>query len=194
MGELSAAFLAPRTAAHLQFAYYQCSLVVEFIVERFGFDQLTRHSPRPGRRHGDQRSPRPADTAPLPEIEELFEAYARQRARHWAPGLRWGKPLSEMVLAQGGDDAWAAWAKANPDNFYVLTRQAGTLIEEERWSEAKPLLQRLVEAVPQVDGLRDAYEMLARVHRELGEIDGRAAGPGPAGRAEPTRRWAPTSG
>lgn len=170
VGELSAAFLAPRSAAHLQFAYYQCSLVVEFIVERYGFDQLTAilRDLADGTAINQALTRR---TAPLPEIEKLFEAYARERARQWAPGLRWGKPLSEMVLAQGGDDAWAAWAEANPDNFYVLTRQAGMLIEEERWSEAKPLLQRLVEAVPQVDGLRDAYEMLARAHRALGEID-----------------------
>jgi tetratricopeptide (TPR) repeat protein len=168
VGELSGAFLAPRSAAHLQFAYYQCSLVVEYINERVGFDKLTEIL----RDLSDGTTINQAiarHTVPLPEIEKQFEAYAHQHAEQWAPALRWGKPLGEKLLAQGGDAAWAAWAKANPDNFYVLTRQAGTLIEEERWADAKPVLQKLVGAFPQVDGLSDAYQLLAKVHRELGE-------------------------
>jgi len=170
VGELSGAFLAPRSDAHLQFAYYQCSLVVEFIVERFGMAKLTAML----RDLGEGTAINQAiarHTLPLAEIEPQFEQYARDRARQWAPSVRWGKPLGDTLLAQGGDAAWAGWAKVNPDNFYVLTRQAGTLVDEERWAEAKPVLQRLVEAFPGVDGLGDAYAMLARVHRELGETE-----------------------
>lgn len=170
VGQLSAAFLEPRSALHLQFAYYQCSLVVEFIVEKFGFDALTAIL----RDLGEGMAINPALTrhiAPLPALESQFATHARERARQWAPNLRWDKPLTETLLAQGGDAAWTAWAKLNPDNFYVLARQAATWVGEKRWSDAKPLLQTLVDAVPQADGLRDAYEMLAETHRQLGETD-----------------------
>ena len=40
VGAMSAAFLAPPSPEHLQFAYYQASLVVEFIVERHGLEKL----------------------------------------------------------------------------------------------------------------------------------------------------------
>jgi tetratricopeptide (TPR) repeat protein len=40
VGELSAAFLSPKTPMHLQFAYYESSLVVEFLVQRFGLASL----------------------------------------------------------------------------------------------------------------------------------------------------------
>jgi hypothetical protein len=36
VGKLSGAFLSPPTPMHLQFAYYESSLVVEFLIERFG--------------------------------------------------------------------------------------------------------------------------------------------------------------
>src|SRR2546423_10405555 len=38
VGSLSAAFLAPKTSDHLQFAYLESSLVVEYIVSRYGID------------------------------------------------------------------------------------------------------------------------------------------------------------
>jgi hypothetical protein len=40
VSKLSAAFLAPRSDLHLQFAYFEASLAVEFIVQRFGLDSL----------------------------------------------------------------------------------------------------------------------------------------------------------
>src|SRR5437773_9362849 len=44
VSKLSAAFLSPKSDLHLQFAYYESSLVVEFLVQRFGFDALSRSS------------------------------------------------------------------------------------------------------------------------------------------------------
>ena len=40
VSELSGAFLSPPSPVHLQFAYYESSLVVEFLVDRFGLDAL----------------------------------------------------------------------------------------------------------------------------------------------------------
>ncbi len=40
VGKLSAAFLAPKSPRHLQFAYLQSSLVVEFIIGRYGIEKL----------------------------------------------------------------------------------------------------------------------------------------------------------
>ena len=37
IGEFSGAFLAPSNSVHLQFAYYESSLVVEFIVQTVWF-------------------------------------------------------------------------------------------------------------------------------------------------------------
>ena len=42
IGELSGAFLAPPSGEHLMFAYFESSLVVRYIVEKFGFDNLLK--------------------------------------------------------------------------------------------------------------------------------------------------------
>src|SRR5262249_18789822 len=40
VGDLSAAFLTARSDLHMQFAYYESALVVEFLVERYGLESL----------------------------------------------------------------------------------------------------------------------------------------------------------
>jgi hypothetical protein len=42
VSELSGAFLSPKTPLHLQFAYYESSLVVEYLVEKHGIETLKR--------------------------------------------------------------------------------------------------------------------------------------------------------
>ena len=42
--DLERAFLAPKTTLHLQFAYYESSLVVEYLIDHFGFDSLKKVS------------------------------------------------------------------------------------------------------------------------------------------------------
>ena len=40
LGKLSSAFLTSSNSVQLQFAYYESSLVIEFIVQQFGFETL----------------------------------------------------------------------------------------------------------------------------------------------------------
>ncbi len=55
VGKLSTAFMSPPSPMHLQFAYYQSSLVVEFLVERFGFEVIKAILADLGQRRGNQR-------------------------------------------------------------------------------------------------------------------------------------------
>ena len=42
VSQLSGAFLQPKTPMHLQFAYYESSLVVEYLIEKYGIGVLRR--------------------------------------------------------------------------------------------------------------------------------------------------------
>src|SRR5436853_7482220 len=91
LGELSSAFLAPKTPMHLQFAYYESKLAVEFIVENFGFDSLKAIL----RDLGEGReinSTIEAHTAPLVQLEQDFAKFARSEAESLAPTLDFTKP------------------------------------------------------------------------------------------------------
>ncbi len=161
VGNLSAAFLAPKSNLHLQFAYYESSLVVEFLVERFGLDKL-RLILRDLRNGVEINQAIAAHTAPLEEIEEEFAEYARARAKQLAPELDFEKPERRTPNI-------AEWFSAQPKNYYALLAQAQTLLSEEKYEEAKEPLQTLIEYFPNQFGPESAYNLLAFAHRKLDE-------------------------
>jgi len=170
VSKLSAAFLAPKSGAHLQFAYYESSLVVQFLAEQLGFEKLAAIL----RDLGDGMTINQAiekHTAPMAKIEKDFAVFAKRTAEHMAPGLNWEKPSLETQLPGAGENAWTIWATARPNNFWVLTRKAQQLMEDKEWSKAKPVLEKLVELYPGSTGPDSAFRSLAAAHRALGETN-----------------------
>ncbi|MBI3880055.1 MAG: tetratricopeptide repeat protein [Verrucomicrobia bacterium] len=165
VSELSGAFLSPKSPLHLQFAYYESALVVEFLLERFGVEALRKIL-------ADLATGVPinkaiaAHAAPMKQVDHDFAERARTRARETGPGLDWTKPSGAIVKS---DEETAKWIAANPTNFYALKRSAELLIEKKQWAAAKEPLQKLVTLYPQQTHDGNAYELLARVHRELKE-------------------------
>jgi len=192
IAKLSAAFLAPRSSRHLQFAYYESSLVVQFIVERFGQAKLVALLRELGQ-GADINQALEKHTAPMAKNEQDFKAYARRTAESLAPGLDWEKPPLEKLfgaarqsrrassaagperpaelLAGADEEVWTAWARLRPTNFWVMTWQAQRFIEEKQWTKAQPILQRLVELYPGFTGAESAYRLLAATHRALGQTN-----------------------
>jgi len=197
VSRLSAAFLSPASDQHLQFAYYQSSLVVEFLVQRFGLEQLKAIL----RALGEGREINAAieqHTAPLAEIERQFATFAREQAERFGPGLDWEKPgpgiggLSDSPTARprrlterapttnappvrvwsGADEgAWEAWARNRPTNYWVMMRRAEEFEEADQWREAQGVLQQLVDLCPELAGSDSAYRRLASACRSLGDTN-----------------------
>jgi tetratricopeptide (TPR) repeat protein len=189
LSELSAAFLSPRSDLHLQFAYFEASLVVEFVVQRFGLDSLKAVLRDLGQGVEIQRTLE-KHTAAMTKLDEEFAAFAHERANSLAPGLDFEKPAFARqesgkakgkgqerpqrpgpVPASSGGESWDAWAKDHPTNFWALALRGQELIEEKKWAEAKPVLQRLLELYPNFAGPDSAYRLLAAAHRALGETN-----------------------
>jgi len=166
VSELSSAFLAPRSDLHLQFAYYQSSLVVEYLIDRFGIEpfQAILHDLGKGT---DINAAIETHTKPMAELEDNFARYARKLARSVGPELDWTKPKRP-----GNEDEDEPEAKpANKDNYYELVRQASELMRNKDWKAAKAPLQKLIDQVPAQTGPDNAYVMLAYAHRQLGETN-----------------------
>jgi tetratricopeptide (TPR) repeat protein len=169
VGDLSAAFLDPSSAEHLQFAYYESSLVVEFLVERFGLEALK--AVLGDLEKGDQiNSAISRRAAPIKQIEEQFKVFARKRAEDLAQDEDWGQRKTEH-----GDPADrpapAEWLAQHPNNFQALTMYAKTLLANRKWEEAKEPLKKLIALYPQYAGDDNAYRLLAEAHRNLGETE-----------------------
>jgi tetratricopeptide (TPR) repeat protein len=185
MSQLSGAFLAPPSEEHLQFAYFESALAVEFLVKQFGAEALKAILKDLGE-GAEINATIAKQTAPMDQIEKDFAAFARDRAANLAPALDFEKPLSER---ESGDESagskktarrrpvrvapevWETWAKDRPTNYWVMTRKAAQLVDDKNWIEAKPILQKLIEAYPDQIGSDSAYRMLAEAHRGLGDTN-----------------------
>ncbi len=167
VGSLSAAFLTPKTPEHLQFAYLESSLVVEFIINRYGADHLrgVLTDLRDGR---EINAALEKNVAPLAQLEQDFAAFVHERVDRLAPGLDWEKPGPTLLDPDAAEDL-AAWQKKHPDNYWALTARARQLAEEKKWAEARTVLARIAELNPSEKGGDTPYRPLVAVLRELGD-------------------------
>jgi len=200
ISQLSAAFLAPPSPVHLQFAYYEASLVVEFLVQRFGLDQLKSILRDLGEgveiNHAIEQH-----TISMGQLEGDFAAFARDRAQKLAPGLDFERPKLDQAVAAGAPvsetstnaadgsikpkspstprpprerlqgEALTAWIASHPTNYYALNERARRLLDQKQFQTAKVILEKLVELYPGETGADSGPSMLAVVHRELGETN-----------------------
>ncbi len=169
ISELSGAFLNPPSPMHLQFAYYESSLVIEFLVERFGFASVKAILADLGK--GEEINAAIAKhTAPLSQIERQFEAFVRKRAEGLAPQVDWTEPLAGQI-DPADSEALTEWLAQHPNSFWGLTLQATHLLAQEQWEDAKEPLKRLISLYPEYVGEGNAYQLLALAHRHLDEVD-----------------------
>jgi len=91
VSKLSAAFMSAKSELHVQFAYYESAQVVQFLVERFGFEKLKAILTDLSKGVPINDSI-PKHTAPMPEIEKDFAAYIKKKAEALAPNLSFKKP------------------------------------------------------------------------------------------------------
>ncbi len=169
VSELSGAFLNPPTPIHLQFAYYESALVVEFLVERFGLEALKAILADLGQ--GEEINATIArHTAPMGEIEKQFEAFARERAENLARQVDWQEPGHGQVDPTD-PEALSEWVAKHPNNFWGLRAQAASFLAQEQWEEAKEPLKKLISLYPEYVDEGNAYQLLALAHRRLDETD-----------------------
>ncbi len=182
ISKLSAAFLAPRSDLHLQFAYFEASLAVEFLVQRFGLESLKAILRDLGTGM-EINNALQKHTVPIEKLDEEFSAFAIKRANELAPGLDFQKPefakddneensaghLQKPRPRARDQETWSSWAKDRPTNFWAMNFKAHDLVEAKKWEDAKPILNRLIELYPGFSGSDSAYRLLAAAHRALGE-------------------------
>jgi tetratricopeptide (TPR) repeat protein len=196
---LSSSFMTPRSGEHLMFAYYQSSLVVEYLVAEFGRESLIGILKDLGEGAAiDDAIARHA--APMARIDAGFADFARNKALSLAPGLDWSKPDRDYLLADlperisfrrdirpdspipvrvGPPDAVPDHASSTEPpaeapaststNFWLLAAEAERLLMQEQYADAQPILQRLLDLYPDFIGPQSAYRSLAETHRYLGD-------------------------
>ncbi len=167
--QLSGAFMSPPTSMHMQFAYYESSLVVEYLVSEHGMDAIKAILKDLG--EGEEiNAVLEKHTTSLDALEQGFEAFVRMQAEALAPQVDWDQP-SDVLRGPVSDEIVTQWLKDHPSSFWALTLQAGQRMAESQWDPAKVPLTRLIDLYPAYTGEGHAYGMLAEAHRQLDETE-----------------------
>lgn len=192
--ELSSAFMNPESGWHLQFAYFESSLAVAFLIEKFGTDAMQNVL-------RDLRAGLPVNVAldrrceDIAKLEADFDAWLRKQAEGLAPKVDWGpmlpdesvaansteeKPATEPaeakppmppknpLLDDNGVLNWArleAWLREHPNHFVGMMLRADAELKKKDWPAAEQTLKQLIEIYPEYNGGDNAYEKLAAVYQ-----------------------------
>jgi tetratricopeptide (TPR) repeat protein len=106
-------------------------------------------------------------TGSLAALDEEFAKYAREQASAMAPEADWSKP----ELPRGANlEAITAWLKEHPNNYAALQRLAEKQLQAKDWQAAEKTLQQMISLYPHDASGAGAQAMLARVHRETGDL------------------------
>lgn len=165
VSQLNQAFRNPKSAEHFNLAYYQASLVVEYLVDTLGQTALRRvlDDVARGMPINDSLELR---TGSLHGFEKAFDTYARKIAASYGPDVDWNDD-DLPAIPQGPASSIAAWLKERPQHYRGRLRYARALIEGDDFAEAAKVLEGLTKDVPEWAGDESPYALLARAHREL---------------------------
>jgi tetratricopeptide (TPR) repeat protein len=165
VSRLSGAFLNPPTAKHLQFAYFESSLVVQYLIEMHGLETLKRVlvDLAAGLSINDALA---RHVGSLEELDAAFAEYASKLATAMAPDAEWSEP---ELPKRADSQKLTAWLKDHPHNYPALQRLARQLVAEKQWPKALQTLESMRNLYPQDAGADSLYALLAAVHREMGD-------------------------
>ena len=167
VSELSAAFLSPASPLHLQFAYYESSLVVEFIVDRFGLDALKQIlvDLADGLSINDALA---RSVGSLQKLDNDFAGYAHEVAESFAPEIDWSR---DDMPERSSRDAFAEIVDKKPNHYWGLVGLAKSELSADNHDEARKHLEKLVKLDAVTGAQGGPLEMLALVHRKAEDTE-----------------------
>ena len=162
VSQLSAAFLNPKSPQHLQFAYYESSLVVRYVIEKYGLDMLKRVLT-------DLSIGMPINESltryvgSLGQLDHDFTRYAREYVASIGPEVDWSR--TEEVAKMSLNDV-KRWLTEHPRNYQALRRYAKLAIEAEDYVEAEVALLELRELCPKDREISGTLALLGVLYRK----------------------------
>ena len=172
LSKLSAAFLAPKSGLHLQFAYHESALAVEFLVEKFGLPALRGILDDLGAGKTINEAIAARTGQSLDQLDTAFTTFAHDRAESIAPGATW----DEVKLPPDADPtALRDFLKDHPASYPAKRRLAGRLVNERQWDEARVVINELEKLDPNDVGPGNIYELRAAIARGTDDKAGERA-------------------
>ena len=156
VSKLSAAFLQPKSATHLQFAYYESSMVVQFLIEKHGQEIINRILVDLGLGMTINQA-LDRYTGSIQLLDKEFSDYIKKLAKDYAPNVKFDRPELKGPLNL---DTVKELLAQNPNNYFLLQQQAKFLLQAEQFPAAQKVAEQMVKLHP--SGTLP-YALLARI-------------------------------
>ncbi len=144
LSQLSASFLNPKSPQHLQFAYFESSLAIRFLIERHGLPTLKRVLTDLGVGMSVNES-LGRYVGSLEKLDQDFAEYARRFVDRIGPDVDWQyhEEVDSFDLSQT-----KAWVDDHPNNYQSMVRYARLAIEAADYDTAEKVLLELRQLHP----------------------------------------------
>ncbi|HEX8503301.1 MAG TPA: tetratricopeptide repeat protein [Pyrinomonadaceae bacterium] len=165
IADLDAGFMRPRRADDVPLAYFQASQVVEFVVERYGFDAVLRMLALYRDKARTPEVLRQALKLSEGEFDRAFSEYVGAKARplQLALGAAAGAPAASLPKED-------VLRLLGAQETFALHLRAGALYRDEGdAASAARHFRRAAELFPYYTGEGNAYEALADVYEKSGD-------------------------
>ena len=171
VSELSDAFLSPPSPIHLQFAYFQSSLVVKFLVEQYGIDSVI--GILDALADGLPISPAlEKSVGSLPKLDAEFRNYARTIANDFGSKAVWSR---DVIPETPTIEDFEEILQETPNHYWALRSLAESYIQQGMFGKAQPHLERLEQLQCFTGETGDPLFLLAQTRRELNDLSGERA-------------------
>ena len=166
VSKLSSAFLKAKTGKHLQFAYFESSLVVQFIVEKFGEESLVGvlDALALGIPINDALA---RHVGPIDLLDKKFEAYVTSVAQDYGKNFDWEK--SEQPLTSSA--SWQGWLAQHENSFQGLLGLAAAQLKESKPDAALETIETFESLLVENTREANAEILKAKAWRQLEEIE-----------------------
>ncbi|HLG17315.1 MAG TPA: tetratricopeptide repeat protein [Blastocatellia bacterium] len=174
IAELEAAFVRPRAPDQVPLAYFQASLVCDFIEERFGFDAILKML---ALYKDGKKTPEVAKGAlglSEADFDRAFGEWVRAKAAPYVEAVGRG-PVSAPGTSPPSKEALAVVLKARPNDYFANLRLGTILKKEGDVDRAVEHLRRAAELFPYYAGEGNPHVQLAEIYESQGKTAEAAA-------------------
>ena len=156
----------------IMLGYYQSSLVVEFIIGRFGIEPMRGIL-------NDLASAVPLEkafetqTLPLSKLNSEFRKFAQKQAETYGFDLDW-TPLTDAEYKEYRENP-EKWVSDNPKRYATTMMLASKFLGDGKWQDAKTLAEQVIKAATDNREDFNPYKVLADASKGLSDLPGERA-------------------
>jgi tetratricopeptide (TPR) repeat protein len=168
MEDLDAAFTRPKTPDGVGLAYFQASLVCDFIEEKHGFDAILRMLAlyKEGAKTPDVF--KRALNVSLTDFDKAFNDYLREKTAPFVEAIGAG-PVQTPGTGPPSKEALIALLKARPHDYFAHLRLGAAYKSEGNADQALEHLKRASELFPFYAGPGNPYALMAEIYEARGQ-------------------------